>query len=881
MKKFKWLTVGGFVFILAVSVIMFAATTEKMDKETDKDIESVANTYIEGIANEELYHFNSIAEIRFKQIEYIRHGMEQMGDLNNADEVYKNLEFFGELQQIPTLALIDGEGNYETVYGADLVSIDNPEFIRQNLSRGLLATTGANNHDQQLILWCMPLHYPMKSGAVSAGIICSRPMDLFVEKLNLNSDGTLAFFHLIRRDGTYVVQNEDSVGNTFFDKLEMYAHGVHRPTPDIVSDFKKAIEKGENCSWVVDYDDKNSGVTGRRTSMAFPLPDSDWYIVAIMPYHSLDAMVTNMSDARERTMYINIAIIVLCILIVFFLYMKLSRKQMKLLQNALDTAEKATAEAHRARGEAEIAREKAMAANKSKSEFLSNMSHDIRTPMNAIVGMTQIATEHIDDKERVQDCLKKISLSGSQLLGLINDVLDMSKIESGKMTLKLEALSLKNTMGLVCDIVRPQIKANGQHFEIIINDIIAEEVYCDSVRLNQVLLNLLSNAMKFTPKDGSIKIELRQEKSTKGDEYVRTHLSVKDTGMGMSEEFQKKLFTAFEREDNLRVQKTQGTGLGLTITKHIVDAMEGTIDVQSEVGVGTTFHVAIDFEKVQVSLKEMKLPPWRILVVDNSEEICGSAKLALSELGTRPDTCTNGKEAVQLAVDAEVQNDAYFVILVDYKMDEMSGVETAKAIRERVGEHIPIILISAYDWADIEEDAKTAGIKSFISKPLFKSTLYHELHKFAEGNSNDTADDDLNKTINLKGMKILLAEDNDINAEIATVILEEDGCIVDRADDGKIATELFSKSEEGYYDAILMDLRMPNMNGIEATETIRAMKRTDSKTIPIIATTADAFDEDAQKCMAAGMNAHLAKPIDVDQLKRTLAMLVNQNRNDI
>ncbi len=519
--------------------------------------------------------------------------------------------------------------------------------------------------------------------------------------------------------------------------------------------------------------------------------------------------------------------------------------------------------------------EQAKHANRAKSEFLSNMSHDIRTPMNAIVGMTAIAREHIGDRVRVEDCLRKIALSGKQLLGLINDVLDMAKIESGKMVLNSDAISLRESMETICDIVRSQISSHGQNFDIFIKNILSEDIFCDSVRLNQVLLNLLSNAMKFTPEGGSIYLSLRQEDSPKGTEYVRTHFFVQDTGMGMTDEFRKKLFTAFEREDSLRVHQIQGTGLGLAIAKHIVDAMGGSIDVESEPGVGTTFHVMIDFKKAAPSEGEMHLPAWRILLVDDSEELCRTAELALEDLGTLPQFCKSGKAAVQAVREAHERGEDFHAVLIDYRMKEMDGIETAVKIRETLKHDIPLILISAYDWSEIEAEANAAGITGFIAKPLFRSTLYHELRRHASGELG--GEEPLQKKeIDLTGMKVLLAEDMDVNAEIAIMILEESGAHVERARDGKIASEMFAAAEENYYDVILMDLRMPNMNGYEATRAIRAMDRKDAKEIPILAMTADAFAEDAQKCLEAGMNAHIAKPLDIDFLKRTLEKLRRQ-----
>lgn len=515
-------------------------------------------------------------------------------------------------------------------------------------------------------------------------------------------------------------------------------------------------------------------------------------------------------------------------------------------------------------------------ANAAKSEFLSNMSHDIRTPLNGIIGMTAIASEHIDDRNRVQDCLHKITLSGKHLLGLINDVLDMAKIESGKMSLHMDELSLRETMDTVCDITRVQIKEKAQHFDIFIRNVLSENIYCDGVRLNQVLLNLLSNAIKFTPEEGSIHVKLWQEESPKGNEYVLTHFCVADTGIGMTPEFMETIFEAFTRADAKRVHKTQGTGLGMAITKRIIDSMGGTIEVESELDKGTSFHVMLDLRRVEDPDQELLLPPLNILVVDDNEDLCLTAAESLTALGTNPQWCTSGEDALKLVIDAHERGEDFFAILVDYRMPGMSGIETVKKIRNVLGDKTPIGMISAYDFTDIRDEAEEAGVRNFISKPLFKSTLHHELCRFVE----DSADSSVtlwesSKHLDLQGMHILLAEDNDINAEITIMILEENGASADRAEDGRLAVEFFERSQPGEYDAILMDLRMPHMDGLEATRAIRDLPRDDAGTIPIIAMTADAFSEDAQRCLDAGMNAHLPKPIDIDVLKHTLVKFIN------
>jgi PAS domain S-box-containing protein len=506
-------------------------------------------------------------------------------------------------------------------------------------------------------------------------------------------------------------------------------------------------------------------------------------------------------------------------------------------------------------------------ANKAKSDFLSNMSHDIRTPMNAIVGMSTIASEHIDDKERVKDCLHKINLSSKQLLGLINDVLDMSKIESGKLVMNPTDLSLSETSESICEIIRPQINLKNQHFDITVHNIISEHVYIDGVRLNQVLLNFLSNAMKFTHERGHILVDIYQEPSLKGEGYVKTHFIVKDDGIGMSREFQKRLFRAFEREDNLRIQKTQGTGLGMAISKHIIDSMGGVIECESELGIGTTFHVALDLERVAVDDSHMKLTGLKILVVDDNRDLCLTAIDGIQRLDAIGEYCMTERDALE-----KVRVNDYFAILVDYRMGNSNGIEVIKNLRKIVGKEKPICLISAYDSAEFEKDAREAGATGFIPKPLFKSTLYHQLVKYTP--DYQELDGASEHTISLKGLKILLAEDQYINAEIIKSLLEDREAIVDVAEDGQIATELFKKSKEFEYDVILMDLRMPNMNGFEATEAIRGMhERKDAWKTPIIALTADAFAEDAEKCLEIGMDAHMTKPVDIDLLEKTLAQL--------
>ncbi len=604
------------------------------------------------------------------------------------------------------------------------------------------------------------------------------------------------------------------------------------------------MDAKESYSVVVESGDE------RRHVCCVHLPDSEWILVTALPYGVLDQMINSLGSQWTTLGLGGCVIILLALFIVFGGYYHLTRKQIADLDSA---------------------RQEAIKANAAKSEFLSNMSHDIRTPMNAIVGMTAIAITNIDNPQQVKNCLKKISLSSKHLLGLINDVLDMSKIESGKMTLNMDQVSLREVIDNIVNIVQPQVKAKKQQFDVFIHDIGVEDVYCDSIRLNQVMLNLLSNAIKFTPEGGKVEVALYQENSPLGDDYVRNHLQVKDTGIGMSPEFIKRIFDSFVREDSRRVQKTEGTGLGMAITKYIIDAMGGSIQVESEQDKGTTFYVTLDMEKALVTEEEMILPSWNMLVVDDDKQLCESTVASLKSIGVNAQWALDGETAIEMVGKRHSLHEDYQIILLDWKLPGIDGIQTAREIRRHMGEEVPILLISAYDWGEIRDEAEAAGVTDFIAKPLFKSTLYYGLKKYA--GISDGPENQNGKEADLTGRRILLAEDNELNWEIAEELLTELGLELEHAENGQICVEMFQSSPIGYYDGVLMDLRMPVMTGYQATEAIRAMDREDAG-LPIIAMTADAFSEDVQKCLDCGMDAHVSKPIDIDEIARLLEKFI-------
>ena len=509
-------------------------------------------------------------------------------------------------------------------------------------------------------------------------------------------------------------------------------------------------------------------------------------------------------------------------------------------------------------------------ANRAKTTFLNNMSHDIRTPMNAIIGFTSLAAAHIEDKGKVQDYLAKITTSSNHLLSLIKDVLDMSRIESGKVKIEEKETSLPEIMHDLKTIVQADVTAKQLEFYIDTADVVNEHVLCDKLRLNQVLLNLLSNAMKFTKPGGLVGVRIVQKvNALKG--WASYDFQIKDTGIGMSKEFLEHVFEPFERERTSTISGIQGTGLGMAITKNIVDMMNGTIAVESEEGKGTTFTVSLQLKTCAGPVRQEVIPEMhglRALVVDDDFNTCSSVTKMLTVIGMRPDWTTSGKEAVLRVQFATEQGDEYAVYIIDWLMPDMNGVEVVRRIRGLIGMEKPIIILTAYDWADIEQEAREAGVTAFCAKPIFLSELREILEApFVVQNTEDTAAEE---TVSFEGKKLLLVEDNELNQEIAVEILQEAGFVLDVAGDGVVAVEMMKNAEAGQYDLILMDIQMPVMNGYEATREIRALDDPEIANIPIVAMTADAFDEDKKLALDAGMNGHIAKPIDVTRLMEML-----------
>lgn len=831
----------SFIGVLLFSIVVFSVLGIYMSRKSEKAISEIGEIYMSGMNQQMSGHFDTVIGLRFDQVKGIISVVPT--DNTNREQLYEELIYRAKVRGFDYLALCSEEGGFETLYGESIQPNNPGPFVEALVQGEQRVAVGVDSTGKEVVLFGIDASYPMRNGSKCTGLIAAVPLEYITDFLALQDKNQLMYYHIIRSDGSFVIQNRNMELAGFFEQLQeqLQSESGNSLEGTLIEEFGSALKNHKKYSGTLEVDGEKRQICG------ISLPYSEWYLVAVMPYSALDDTINRLSNQRMILTLLSCASILAILTLIFSRYFSITRSQVLELEDA---------------------RQKAVESSKAKSEFLANMSHDIRTPMNAIVGMTAIATAHIDDQKQVQNCLRKITLSSKHLLGLINDVLDMSKIESGKLTLSTEQISLKEVVEGVVNIMQPQVKAKRQTFDIHVENILTENIWCDSVRLNQVLLNLLSNATKYTPEGGSIQLSLSEEKSPKGENYIRIHIKVKDNGIGMSPDFLKRIYESYSRADGVRVSKTQGTGLGMAITKYIVDAMEGSINIKSEIDKGTEVSLTFDFEKAVALEMDMVLPSWSMLVVDDDELLCRTAIDTLKTIGINADWVLSGEKAIELVTQHHQKRDDYQIILLDWKLPGMNGIQVAKEIRRNLGDEMPILLISAYDCSEFEEEAREAGINGFISKPLFKSTLYHALRQYMDTQTEN--DQTLNSNIDLSGRRILLAEDNELNWEVASELLSDLGVELDWAEDGQICLDKFQKSSAGHYDAILMDIRMPHMTGYEATKAIRGINHPDALSIPIIAMSADAFSDDIQHCLECGMNAHIAKPIDVIELTRLL-----------
>ena len=643
-------------------------------------------------------------------------------------------------------------------------------------------------------------------------------------------------FSIIDTESNYVIRGRSFKNTRFFEFYKSYNQTGIQEQQQLFADI---------LSGTGSFTMKDSKGTERIVAHTPITSTKGWVLLSSMP-------VAELNEVTENWMLIGVITVGLLLLLVTdFLYMYSVNKKLRVM-----------------------ARE-AEAANRAKTDFLSTMSHDIRTPMNAIIGLTTIAEKNLGDREAVSDNLRKIGLAGSHLLTLINDILDISKVESGKLNLSPLTFSIVETVQNLVNLSQPMIKEKNIDFSFRINRMEKEYLYADQLRLNQIYINILSNAIKYTQPGGSVTVDLREEASEK-EGCIKLIYRVADTGIGMTPEFLEKMYQPFSRQTDSRVNSIQGTGLGLAITRQMVELMNGTIECQSEVEKGTTFTITLDLPIAERQLEDMRIDGVDALIVDDDPILLETAVDALESLGIQADRAETGKAALEMVRRRHEAGNDYNLIILDWKMPDMNGVETIRRIRDEVDSDIPVLLTSAYDWSDIEDAAKEAGANGFIGKPLFRSSLYEKINALlgTEVRTMEPEDD----YSDLAGMNILIAEDNDINWEIISTMLSMFGITSERAENGRICTEKMAAAEEGSYDLIFMDIQMPEMNGLDATRNIRKLENKWAASIPIIAMTADAFSENVTECLQAGMNGHIAKPVDLKLVIKEIRRIKEEKR---
>ena len=828
MKKTLIITVNVIIMAaILVFVVLYAQYVNKDSyrrqvehfENTTVTIERVTENYLEGeqsICDVWARYISSNSMTMEEAAEYIR----SSHVLANASAHIVSVETKNGLSTRPKLGSSD---DYKVSYER-MDILKNADWIEEigesiNITR---AYTNPMNGEQSLA-FCNRITLKGQNGSKENAVLLRViPISVLEQKWVFpQSELVNAELSIIDRSGDYILKGSGFKNSSF---LEFYKSYNSSDTESSAELFSRITSSTGSVTMLNSH--------GQECVLAFTPVSSKagWTMLGIVPAKDLDIKNKN---------WVLFGVVSVGLLVLFLLDLHYTMYLNKRLQ---------------------ITARKAEAANKAKTDFLSTMSHDIRTPMNAIIGLTTIAEKNTADEASTKESLRKISLASNHLLTLINDILDISKVESGKLKLSPLTFSIVETVENLINISQPMIKEKNIEFSFHINQMEKEYLYTDQLRLNQIYINILSNAIKYTEPGGRVGVTLREDKSDVPGCVLLTYI-VEDTGIGMSPEFMENMYTPFSRQVDSRVNSIQGTGLGLAITKQMVELIGGTIECQSEQGKGTTFTVALDIPVADRQREDMQLDPIDVLIVDDDEIMLQTAVDTLQSLGTSVEQAGSGLEAIGMIEHRHLAGKDYNVIIIDWKMPEVDGIETIRRIRSEIDANVPILLISAYDWSDIEDKAILAGANGFVSKPLFKSTLYDKINTLIgkESKSIEPEDD----YSDLQGLNILVAEDNEINWEIISTLLSMYGITSEHAQNGKICLDMMSKAEEGSYTLIFMDVQMPEMNGLDATRAIRKLENPWAANIPIVAMTADAFSENITACLDAGMNGHIAKPIDV------------------
>lgn len=818
------------VFIMIAMLILVVLYSNTQSRNTaQRQIEHFENTTIamERVTENYLEGEQRICDVWARYINSRNMTIDEAVSFIRISHVLPNasahIVFLDSLSGLSSKARQDAPDDYSVSY-ARVSLLEDVRWISDigssiNISR---AYTNPVNGEQSLAFCNLITLYDPDTDALKDAILLRvLPISELEQKwIFPQEEYENAELSMIDADGNYIIKDHSFKNSNFFEFYRSYNSGdtaaqeLFEKITSSTGSFSMYNSRGEKC--ILAY-----------TPIA---SKAEWGLLCFMPMDELNVNT-------ENWMLVGIVSVGLLILFVFDLTVMLYFNQ----------------KLHAAAREAAF-------ANQAKTDFLSTMSHDIRTPMNAIIGLTTIAKKNLDDTESVRENLQKITLASNHLLTLINDILDISKVESGKLNLSPQTFSIVETVENLVNISQPMIKEKNIEFHFRISRMEKEYLYADQLRLNQIYINILSNAIKYTEPGGHVSVDMREDESKKPGCVQLTYI-VSDSGIGMSPEFMANMYQPFSRQTDSRVNSIQGTGLGLAITKQMVDLMNGVINCQSEPGKGTTFTVILDIPIAERQREDMVLEPMDVLIVDDDPILLETAADTLKSLGVTADCAESASKALEMITHRHETEQDYRIVILDWKMPDIDGIEMTRRIRSTVSPDIPILLISAYDRTDIEGAAKKAGANAFISKPLFRSTLYDTINDVL-GTGAKSAEPE-NDYSDLQGMNILIAEDFDVNWEVISALLGMYGINTERAENGRICVEKIKSAAEGSYDLIFMDIQMPEMNGLDATKNIRALDDPWASSIPIIAMTADAFSENVTECLNAGMNGHISKPVDI------------------
>ena len=871
--------IAGIIVIALILILGMIWVGQSARKGTERAVHDVSLLYLDELAGRrEQVVANNLKD----KIGVIGVAVSLMTpeDLSDSEHLQAYQARMKQLFGLEKFAFVDENGLIYTSQGTQ-GNIDDYDFDYQTLSEPAVSILNPTDKDKKAII-AVPID-PLPFNGENLGVCFMEiDMDEMLAGVSMNaqsSDST--FCNIYTNDGVALsntVLGGLAVEDNLLEALKNAEYDEGYSYEQVVSDFTEGRSREVSFTY--------NGI--KETLSYVPVAGTNWMLTYLIRESLISEEVAPVSEGIIRNS-ILLAALTVVVLLAIFGYMFIQARKNAQLVLASETAQ-AEVRGKQEELEQRIALQEkleeqsqalsdalatAEEANRAKTAFLSNMSHEIRTPMNAIIGLDNIALNDPTISDTTRDYLEKIDASAEHLLQLINDILDMSRIESGRLALKNEEFSFPEFLKAINTMLSSQCSDKGLDYQCHIQGEVDDYYIGDDMKLRQVLINILGNAVKFTPTGG--KVSFTVKRMAQFDGLTTLRFTIADTGIGMSPEYLPRIFDTFSQEDSSSTNKYGSSGLGMAIAKNIVEMMNGKIEVESEKDKGSIFTVTVtlmdsDNEYLQEDAAEMHPHEMSVLIVDDDPIACEHAKLVLEKAGISSEIAESGFQAIEMVTLRNARMAPYNLILVDWRMPEMDGVETTRRIRQIVGDESAIIILTAYRWDDVLEEAVQAGVDSFIAKPLFATTVLEEF-KSAMKRKGVKAKQEANKA-NLAGRRMLLAEDVQVNTEIMMMVLQMRDMTADHAENGRIAVEMFSSHEPGYYDAILMDMRMPEMDGLEATRTIRALDRPDAKSIPIIALTANAFDEDVQRSMQAGLNAHLSKPVQPETLFETLENLI-------